>query len=115
MSRPRPLRLFITRAASRAILEQARYYAVRENQALANRWEAAVRDAIGSLPEVAGLGSRCNFGHPDLKNLRRLPVPGFPRHLIFYEELQEQATIRVVHILHGARDIEAVLAAPRLA
>jgi plasmid stabilization system protein ParE len=44
--------------------------------------------------------------------MRRIAVPGFPRHLIFYEHLSDDAVIRVVHVLHGARDIEALLAGP---
>lgn len=112
MPRSRVLRLVLTRAASRAIVEQASYYAKRESQALADRWEAAVRGALERLPAEAALGSWCNFRHPDLRNLRRMPVPGFHRHLIFYEDLREQNLIRVVHILHGARDIEAVITAP---
>jgi plasmid stabilization system protein ParE len=112
MSRPPVPRLVLTHAASRAIIEQASYYAKREGQALADRWEAAVRKALESLPAQAAIGSRCNFRHPDLQNLRRMPVPGFPRHLIFYEDLRESAMIRVVHIMHGARDIEATLRTP---
>jgi hypothetical protein len=43
--------------------------------------------------------------------MRRIAVPGFPRHLVFYEHLSDDAVIRVVHVLlHGARDIEALLA-----
>jgi toxin ParE1/3/4 len=103
------MRLLITRAATRAILEQSTYYAKRENQELANRWEVAVDRALRSLPKEAGRGSRCDFHHPELQHLRRIPVPGFPQHLIFYEERPEQALIRVVQVVHGARDIEALL------
>ncbi len=111
MSRSRAHRLLITRAASNAIIEQAAYYASRESQALADRWEAAVRGTPERLPAEAALGPRCNFRHPELNNLRRTPVPGFPRHPIFYQDLPGQALIRVVHVVHGARDIEAVLSA----
>jgi plasmid stabilization system protein ParE len=111
MSRSPAHRLILTRTASDAIIEQASYYTSRESQALADRWEAAVRGALARLPSVAALGPRCNFKHPELKNVRRIPVPGFPRHLIFYQDLPDQALIRVVLVVHGARDIEAVLSA----
>jgi len=115
MSRSGVARIVITHAASRAIIQQAAFYAKCKSQALADRRETAIRKALQRLPAEAALGSRCNFRHPDLKDLRRMPVPGFPRHLIFYEDLREQALVRVVHIMHGARDIEAVLTAPPIA
>jgi plasmid stabilization system protein ParE len=105
------LRLVLTRAASKAIIEQADFYRKREGGALADRWDAAVRSALERLPAEAVLGSPCNFRHPELRHLRRVPVPGFPRHLIFYEDLREEDMIRVVQIMHGARDIEAALTA----
>lgn len=109
MSRSRAPRLVITETAARAIVEQANYYAMREGSALAARWEAAVWQALSSLPKIPGCGAPCAFRSPELKNLRRVAVPGFARHLIFYEHLREQGILRVVHVLHGARDIESLL------
>jgi toxin ParE1/3/4 len=42
-----------------------------------------------------------------LEGLRLWPVPGFERHLIFYVERADY--IDVLRVLHGARDIPAVL------
>lgn len=103
------LRLIITEAAARSIVEQADYYAVREGAALARRWDAAVGDAIRSLSKTAGRGGLCGFQHPDLKTLRRIPVPGFRRHLIFYQYSREESLVRVVQVLHGARNLQSIL------
>ncbi|MGC2636735.1 MAG: type II toxin-antitoxin system RelE/ParE family toxin [Acidobacteriaceae bacterium] len=109
MSKSRVPRLVVTQTAARTIVEQANYYAMREGSALADRWEAAVWQALTSLPKMPGCGAPCNFRSPELKNLRRAAVPGFARHLIFYEHLRDQGILRVVHVLHGARDIESLL------
>jgi plasmid stabilization system protein ParE len=110
MSRSHALRLVVTQRAARAIVEQADYYAVHAGPALADRWEAAVYLALQALRKSAGCGSLCDFRHLELKHLRRVAVPGFERHLIFYEHLRAEGVLRVVHVLHGARDVEAQLA-----
>ena len=42
-----------------------------------------------------------------LRRVRRWPVTGFENWLIFY--LPRANGVEVVHIIHGARDIEALL------
>lgn len=110
MTGKRALRVIVTQSAARAIIEQAEYFAERENQLLADRWEAAIQTFLEQLPRAAGLGSRCEFRHTELRHLRRIAVPGFPRHLIFYQYLPGDGIVRVVTVVHGARDIEALLA-----
>jgi len=36
-----------------------------------------------------------------------MPIAGFPRHLIFYRAEEEE--IRILRVVHGARDLESVL------
>ena len=44
----------------------------------------------------------------NLKGIRRFPVSGaFRKHLIFYRP--NDAGIEIVRVLHGSRDIEAIL------
>jgi len=110
MTGSKAIRLIVTVvAAANAIIEQARYYTNQEGQTLADRWEAAVYSALQRLPRTFARGPRCGFRNPELGNLRRIAVPGFPQHLIFYQDEHEQGFVRVVHILHGARDIEGLL------
>lgn len=44
---------------------------------------------------------------PTLFGLRRWPIQGFEKHLIFY--LVFENTIDIVRVLHSARDIEGIL------
>ena len=39
--------------------------------------------------------------------MRWIPIPGFPKHIVFYLFLAEKRVVRVVHVMHGARDLEA--------
>ena len=40
--------------------------------------------------------------------MRALPIPGFPDYLIFSR--YDGATVEVIRVIHGARDILAILA-----
>ena len=35
--------------------------------------------------------------------------PGFMKHMVFYRYSQEEQILLVVQVLHGARDLEAIL------
>jgi len=82
MRKPKGL-LQITKVAALAIIEQADYYSAKQDGLLAHRWE------WGS--------GRCNS-------------PLFPQHLVFYEYLREQRLVCIVYVIHGARDVEGLLA-----
>ena len=103
------VRVRLTDTAAGAVIAQRNYYLVQENRQLAERWVLAVLAATESLRQMPERGSPCNFRAVKLKLLRRLPVPGFASHLIFYQYRREERVVRVVHVLHGARDIENVL------
>jgi plasmid stabilization system protein ParE len=102
------LALEIVDAASQEILDQASYY--REESPgshIEAQWDHAVSQAIRSLLSMPERGAHCNFQSPELREMRWIPIPGFPRHLVFYLFLAEDRVVRIVHILHGARDLEA--------
>jgi plasmid stabilization system protein ParE len=108
--RRRRIRLQITKVAADAIVGQADYYSAQQGESLAQRWEVAVDEAIHSLLKIPERGSPCGFKHPRLQNLRHISVPKFSKHLIFYEYVRDQRLMRIVHVIHGARDVEALLA-----
>ena len=57
---------------------------------------------------MPGMGTSYDPGHPALAGLRFLPVSRFKKYLIFYRPIP--GGIEVVRVLHGARDIESILA-----
>jgi plasmid stabilization system protein ParE len=103
--------LRISEAAALSILEQADYYRQSGSEASARRWEASVDEAIRSLVNLPERGALCRFRSPALANIRWIPVPDFPKHLVFYRVRLQENSILIVEIQHGSRDLEAVLGA----
>ena len=73
---------------------------------LAKRWESAVTSAVLRVVKTPGAGALCDFRPAELRNVRRLPLAGFPKHLLFYEFKKKE--ILVLRVLHGARDLESL-------
>ncbi|WP_396127361.1 type II toxin-antitoxin system RelE/ParE family toxin [Acidicapsa acidisoli] len=53
------------------------------------------------------MGLRCGFRRLSLRRIRRWPLKGFENWLIFYQPKHQG--IEVVRVIHGSRDIEALL------
>lgn len=110
MTKTHNLFLDILDEASQEIIDQALYYREESPDSdLETQWDHAVSQAIGSLLTMPERGSRCNFQSPELQGMRWIPVSGFPKHIVFYLIVAEERVVRIVHILHGARDLEAFL------
>jgi plasmid stabilization system protein ParE len=103
------IRLRVSEAAALSILEQADYYREVAEASLAAQWEAAIDGAIHSLLQLPERGAPCRFLHSELARLRWIPISGFPRHMIFYRYDEAESSVLVVQIMHGARDIDAIL------
>ncbi len=98
------LRLALSEAAAADIVEQADWYEEQSGPTLAKRWEKTVTSALLRVVENPRVGSICAFQHAALSDVRRALVPGFPKHLVFYQF--RGAEIFVLRVLHGARDLE---------
>lgn len=103
------IELRISEAAALSIVEQADYYEQASDRALAQRWEAALDGAMRSLLSLPERGAPCKFRSPALAGLRWIFVPGFPKHMVFYQYLPGEKAVRIVRVLHGARDLETLL------
>jgi toxin ParE1/3/4 len=103
------MRFEVLEAAALAIVEQADYYELKSGPALSRRWEVAVDEAIRQLLQWPESGALARFRSPNLTEIRWIAVPGFPKHLIFYRYRTKAESLLVIHVLHGARDLEAIL------
>jgi plasmid stabilization system protein ParE len=101
--------LRIRPSATREVAEQAAYYRKQADEALAQRWRSAVTDAIRSLRTFPEQGGPLNSVTPELHNIRRLHIQGFPKHLIFYRFNAVSGVVQIISVLHGSRDIDALL------
>lgn len=81
-------------------------YIARDSLDVAFRWLDSARTTFRQLAESPELGGRWGFEDPRLSEIRVWKVQGFKHHLVFY--LPIEMGIRVIRILHGARDIDAV-------
>lgn len=106
---PPALTLRILPNATREVADQAAYYRDRADASLAQRWRSAVNDAIRSLRTFPERGSPLNSDIPELHDIRRLHIQGFPKHLIFYRFHALTGVVLIISVLHGSRDIEALL------
>jgi toxin ParE1/3/4 len=97
-------RLVFTDAAVADILEQADWYAAQSGKTLSRRWEKAVMAAVQRVLNRPAAGALCTFESPELLGVRRTPVSGFPKHLLFYRFQAEE--IFILRVVHGARDLE---------
>ena len=87
-------------------MEQADYLAQTSLNA-SDRFLQATQKMFRTLAETPGIGSPRDYGNPDLIVLRASLVSGFPKVAIYY--LSDDATIQIVRVLHGARDIAGLL------
>ena len=103
------IQLRISEAAATSIVEQADYYQKAADSALASQWASGVDEVIHSLLRMPERGAPCRFKSPQLAGLRWVIVPGFPKHMVFYRHDREREAVLIVQVLHGARDLEAIL------
>ena len=75
--------------------------------AAAERFLDAIEATFAQLEVMPGMGHRYESTEPRLADVRVWAVKGFPNHLIFYRPALNG--IEVLHVLHGARDLDAVL------
>lgn len=97
------------RAAARGDLVQAyRYYAREGGIAVADRFLAAAEATFARLAGRPGLGTRYEHAHEAAGEPRYFPIGRFRKRLVFYRPVE--GGIEVVRVLHGARDLEGILA-----
>lgn len=98
--------LRLSGAAAVDINEQADWYEEKSNRKLAERWSKAVTSAVLRILKNPHSGAPCRFSPAELHGIRRVPISGFPKHLMFYSV--EDHDVLIQRVLHGARDLESL-------
>ena len=101
------LRILLLPSANRDLDGSAVYYTAEGGLEVGLRFFSSCQKTFEWLLENPGAGSPRNFRSPRLTGLRMWPVRGFEKHLIFYQSVEDG--IKVVRVLHGARDIPRIL------
>ena len=99
-------KLVIMPRARAELYDQAEYISV-DNEDLSRRFLAAADAAFAELLATPGLGRVREFHGARLHGLRSWRIRGFENWLVFYRVTEE--AIEVVRVLHGARDVDALL------
>lgn len=90
----------------RDLIEQATYMA-QGNLDAAEDFLVAAEATFQLLGRMSGIGKLCGFSNPQLSGIRQYPIRGFKNYLIFYRATESE--VEVLRVLHGARDLEAIL------
>ncbi|NJM57726.1 MAG: type II toxin-antitoxin system RelE/ParE family toxin [Synechococcales cyanobacterium RU_4_20] len=96
----------ITPRASQDIDDQFNRIA-QDDFGAALRFFDAVRQTIAQLARMPGMGTPYPLSNAKLVGLRRWPVKGFSKQLIFY--LTDDNQIQILRVLHASRDIPGIL------
>jgi toxin ParE1/3/4 len=96
------------RQARQDLVDIFRYYAREAGLRLADRFLAQAEASFTHLAGMPGIGTRHEHDHPALAGVRVYPTTGFRKYLVFYRPVADG--IEIVRVLHGARDIQSILA-----
>ena len=88
------------------VVELATYIG-KDNVTAANRFLDACEATFEFLVKSPQIGAIYRTKNPRLVDLRVFRVKGFPNHLTFY--LERANSIEIVRVVHGARDLDALL------
>lgn len=97
-------RVSLSELAVADIFAQADWYEAQANLKLAMRWEKSVSVAVLRLAKTPYAGALCRFESPELAGTRWFSIPGFPKHLLFYQVRGN--SILILRVVHGVRDLE---------
>jgi toxin ParE1/3/4 len=87
--------------------EQAYYFATQENPTLGHRFLLAAHETFVLLAGQPHIGWHPRLQKPQLESLRVFHVLGFRKILVLYRPLPE--VIEIVRVLHGSRNLRALM------
>ncbi len=94
--------------ARQDLVDIFRYHAREAGFRVAQRFFAQTEATLARLAGMPGIGTPYEHDHPALIGLRFCPISRFRNHIVFYRPVADG--IEIVRVLHGARDIHAILA-----
>jgi toxin ParE1/3/4 len=103
---PIQARIEIRPLALRDIRETTVWLDENAGATIALRYFDAVQATLEMLAGNVMIGSPCGYSRQSLAALRRWPVKGFERWLVFY--LPAKQGIDVARVLHGARNLDEI-------
>jgi toxin ParE1/3/4 len=94
--------------ARQDLIDVFQRYAREAGLGVARRFRAQAEAAFSRLADMPGMGTRYKADDPAFGELRYFPLASrFKNYLVFYRPMPDG--IEVARLLHGARDIQAIL------
>ena len=78
----------------------------KESTEFARRMLKDVEATFHLLAEQPEMGWKFESNNPQLQNIRKFPVKGFPRLIVYYRPVEDG--IEVLRVLHGSLDVADV-------
>ena len=100
-------RAFLQQKAKEDVREIALYIA-DDNLKAAEAFRLALERARLTLADLPEIGKAYDSGNREVKGLRVLPVPDFPKFLVFYVYRGPEEEVEIFRVLHVARDFPAL-------
>ena len=99
----------VERPKARQELEDIAVHIGTDRPSAARRFLQAARKAYSTLSAMPEMGAVWEPESRRFAGVRHFPIPRFPNYVIFYRPLADG--VEILHILHGARDLQALLEA----
>jgi len=100
--------LRLSAEARRDVRGIAEYFDLEtESFTVSRRFMAAFQTTCMTLQQFPDIGVVVRDLHPDFIGLRRIPLDRYPQYLVFYR--QKNSALIVERIMHGSRDLLAIL------
>ena len=98
------MNILLSAAAAEDIALQVSWYQLRADEAVAARYELALKETFLIIAKNPRLGRTIQFEAAELAGIRRFPASApFHWHLVFYRA--EDSAIHIERVLHGVRDL----------
>jgi toxin ParE1/3/4 len=95
------------RDSALADLADHAFYLAEDAPDVADRFIDAFEAAAERLSQMPHIGATYPTGNPALFGLRRWPLKGFEKYLIFYLVFED--AVDIVRIIHSSRDLARIL------
>jgi toxin ParE1/3/4 len=103
-------RILKRETATRDLIEQFVWYAESASLEVADRFLTSAQNTLERLAAAPESGAPVEVTREELVGLRRWPVKGFEKILLFYIPLSDG--IDLVRVLHGSRDLRGLFEEP---
>jgi len=100
---------FFLSAEAEADLDEIHARITFDNPEAANEVLDAAYQSFIKLARTPGLGRTRVFSQSELADLHSWHVGRFTQYLIFYRRLKGTTGVEIVRVIHGARDLSALL------